>query len=312
MMHGYLKSILKGFNGAVLFDEPMSRHTSFRIGGPADVIVFPEDEMALSRLIRLTRAKKVSLFILGGGTNLLVRDKGIRGVVISLSSSLSGYCFKNIVRIKEEKSQVYINAGAGVSLPRLLKYTAEEGLSGVEFTAGIPGSLGGAIVMNAGSYGKEIRDQLDSIRIADRHGNIVDIPAKDITFRYRSAHIPGIAVIGAVLRLQRDDRGKVEKMIKENLLRKRETQSVKKPNAGSIFKNPEGPKGMKAWELIDSVRLRGASIGKASISERHTNFIVNNGSAMARDVMSLIKLAGNKVERKTGITLELEVRIVGT
>lgn len=305
----YLTSILTGFKGMVLFDEPMSKHTSFRIGGPAEVIVFPGDEAELSKIIRLARAKGVPLFMLGEGTNLLVRDKGIKGIVVSLSSNSAGDCFRSIVRIKEDASQVFIYAGAGVTLTRLLKYTVQKGLSGLEFAAGIPGSLGGAIVMNAGSYGREMGDLLESVRIVDRNGDYADLPAKEIDFRYRSTHIPGMAVTGAVLNLQRGDMEKIETTIKENLLRKRETQPAGRPNAGSIFKNPEG---MEAWKLIDSVGMRGASIGKASVSERHANFIVNDGGAKAADVLSLIRLIGSKIENELGVTMELEVRIVGS
>ncbi len=307
-MHHHLDSILTGVKGVVLFNEPMSRHTSFRIGGPAEAMVFPENEAELSRIIRLARAKRVPLFMLGEGTNLLVRDRGVKGIVISLSSRLTGDCFKTITQIREEANRVYLYAGAGVSLAALLNYAAQKGLSGLEFTAGIPGSVGGAVIMNAGSYGKEMKDLLDSVRIVDRSGDIVDFPAKGLSLQYRSAHIPGIAVVGAVFGLQRGDTEKIRATMKGHLLRKKETQPVGTPNAGSVFKNPEG---MQAWKLIDSVGMRGASTGKATVSERHTNFIINNGGAKARDVLSLIRLIGSKVERETGVTLELEVRIVG-
>lgn len=307
-MQNYLNSVLPGLKGVVLFDEPMSRHTSFRIGGPAEVLVFPGDEEELSRIVRLVRTKKMPLFILGEGTNLLVRDKGISGIVVSLTSGLAGACFRGITQVKEDAEQVYLYAGAGVPLAALLKYTARGGLTGLEFAAGIPGSLGGAVVMNAGSYGREIKDLLDSVRIVDRNGSMMNLPAKELSFSYRSAHIPGIAVTGAVLRLQRGNREEIEKAIKANLYRKRETQPIGIPNAGSIFKNPEGN---HAWKLIDSVGLRGVSSGNAVISAKHANFIINSGRARARDVMSLIRLIGNKVERETGITLELEVRIAG-
>ena len=303
-----LNSILTGLKGAVLFNEPMSRHTSFRIGGPAEAVVFPENEAELSQIIKLARVNKVPLFMLGEGSNLLVRDKGIRGIVVSLSSKQAGDCFRSIVQIKEEANLVYLYAGAGVSLATLLQYTAQKGLSGIEFAAGIPGSVGGAVIMNAGSYGKEMKDILDSVRIIDRSGNVSDISAKALSLHYRSAHIPGVAVAGAVLRLKKGDRVKIAETIKANLLKKKETQSVGKPNAGSVFKNPEG---MKAWKLIDSVGLRGTSAGKAAVSERHANFIVNNGGANAGDVLSLIRRIGSKVEKETGVTLELEVKIVG-
>lgn len=304
----HLKYILSEFKGVVLFNEPMSGYTSFKIGGPAEVMVFPENEAELSRIIRLSQARRVPLFMLGEGTNLLVRDKGIRGIVVSISSRLAGDCFRSITRIREEAASVYIYAGAGVTLGTLLKYTVQNGLSGLEFVAGIPGSLGGAIIMNAGSYGKEMKDLLQSVRIIDRSGNIIDKPAKGLSFHYRSGHIPGIAVAGAVLKLQRGETEKIRAEIKKNLLRKKETQPVGKPNAGSIFKNPEV---IKAWKLIDSVGMRGASVGNASVAEGHANFIINNGGANAGDVLSLIRLIGSKVEKETGITLELEVKVVG-
>ncbi|MBI5038622.1 MAG: UDP-N-acetylenolpyruvoylglucosamine reductase, partial [Nitrospirae bacterium] len=163
-------------------------------------------------------------------------------------------------------------------------------------------------IMNAGSYGKEMKDLLESVRLIDRNGNITELPAKGLSLHYRLTHIPGIAVAGAVLRLQRGDSEKIGTTIRENLLRKKETQPVGTPNAGSIFKNPEE---IPAWKLIDSVGMRGAAMGKAAVSERHANFIINRGGANAKDVLSLIRHIGSKVERETGVTLELEVRIVG-
>lgn len=301
-------SLLSGFKGTVLSKEPMNKHTSFRIGGPAELMVFPSDEAELAGIIKSARSGKLPLFILGEGTNLLVRDKGIKGVVISLTSRLAGNCFRNIVHLKEESGWTYIYAGAGVALSRLLNYTVQKSLSGMEFTAGIPGSLGGAVIMNAGSYGNEMKDILDSVRIVDRTGNINDIPAKDIIFQYRCAHIPGVAVAGAVLKLRTGDQVKIKSAIKNNLLTKKTSQPISKPSAGSIFKNPEG---MKVWTLIDSVGMRGVQAGGAMVSEKHTNYIVNKGNASARDVISLIRQIGSKVEQERGITLELEVRIVG-
>ena len=304
----HLNVILAGFRGVVLFNEPMSRHTSFKIGGPAEALVFPKDEGDLSGIIRLSRSKKVPLFMLGDGTNLLVRDKGIRGIVVSLSSGMAGECFRDIVPVKEDAGRVYLYAGAGVHLAALLKYTVKNGLSGLEFAAGIPGSLGGAVVMNAGSWGREMKDLLESVRLIGRDGSIAELPAKGLSLHYRSAHIPGIAVMGAVLKLQRGDSEKIGMTIRENLLKKKETQPVGTPNAGSIFKNPDE---IPAWKLIDSVGMRGASTGKAVVSERHTNFIINRGGANANEVLSLIRRIGSKVEREAGVTLELEVRIVG-
>ncbi len=304
-----MKTMFAGLNSAVLFDEPMNKHTSFKIGGPAEAMVFPTNEGELSKIIHIARGEKIPLFVLGNGTNLLVGDKGLRGIVVSLSSNLSGDCFRKIAQLKEINGIVYLYAGAGVALTRLLRFTMQNGLSGLEFTAGIPGSFGGAVIMNAGSYGKEIKDVLDSVRIIDRDGCPADIPAKDISFQYRGTAIHGKAIAGAVLRLRKGDKEKIEKTVQENLLRKKKSQPLNKPSAGSIFKNPGST---RAWELIDSVGMRGASVGGACVSPVHANFIVNTGRATAGDVISLIRQIGSRVEKDTGTTLELEVKIIGS
>ncbi len=308
MKRNQLRGLLSELNSAVLFDEPMNKHTSFRIGGPAEAMFCPSDEGELSKIIHIARGEKIPLFVLGKGTNLLVGDKGLHGIVVSLSSNLSGDCFRKIVQLKELNGMVYLYAGAGVSLTRVLRYTIQNGLSGLEFTAGIPGSLGGAVIMNAGSYGREIKDVLDSVRIIDMEGCPADIPAKNILFRYRGAGIHGVAVAGAVLRLRKGDKEKIERAVQENLLKKKKSQPLNKPSAGSIFKNPDD---IRAWELIDKAGMRGASAGGACVSPVHANFIVNNGKATAGDVISLIKQIGRKVEKDMGTTLELEVKIVG-
>jgi len=309
MKSDQLRGLLSGLKGAVLFNEPMKEYTSFRIGGPAEAMVFPCDEAELSKIIHIARGEKVPLFVLGKGTNLLVGDKGLRGIVVSLSSSLAGECFREIIKINEINGMVYIYAGAGAALARLLRFTIQNGLSGLEFTAGIPGSLGGAVIMNAGSYGREMKDVLDSVRIIDRNGSLADVPAKDISFKYRRTAIHGTAVAGAVLRLNKGDPEKIKKTVEENISRKRMSQPLSKPSAGSIFRNPNGK---RAWELIDSAGMRKASAGGASVSPLHANFIINNGNATAGDVISLIKQIGRKIEKDTGTTLELEVKIVGT
>ena len=309
MKSDQLRGLLSGLKGAVLFDEPMKEYTSFRIGGPAEAMVFPCDEAELSKIIHIARGENVPLFVLGKGTNLLVGDKGLRGIVVSLSSSLAGECFREIIKINEINGMVYIYAGAGAALARLLRFTIQNGLSGLEFTAGIPGSLGGAVIMNAGSYGREMKDVLDSVRIIDRNGGLADVPAKDISFKYRGTAIHGTAVAGAVLRLSKGDAEKIKKNVEENISRKRMSQPLSKPSAGSIFRNPNGK---RAWELIDSAGMRKAFAGGASVSPLHANFIINNGNATAGDVLSLIKQIGRTVEKNTGTILQLEVRIIGS
>lgn len=301
-------SILSGLNSTVLYNEPLKKYTSFRIGGPAEAMVFPRDEAELSGIIHIARSEGVPLFVLGKGTNLLIGDKGLPGIVVSLSSNLTGKVFRQITRIKEVNGLTYFYAGAGTALARLLRYTIQNNLSGLEFTAGIPGSLGGAVIMNAGSYGREMKDVLASVRVFHRDGSLTDIPAEDISFRYRETEIHGTAVAGAVLRLRKGDPEEIRKTVEDNILRKRESQPLSKPSAGSIFKNPSGT---LAWKLIDSAGMRNASAGGASVSRLHANFIVNNGTATADDVLSLIRQIKQKIEKDTGTTLELEVKVVG-
>jgi len=304
----YPEHIFKDLRGTILFGEPMAQHTSFRIGGPADVMVYPHDEETLSLIITRAYASGIPFFIIGGGTNILVSDRGIRGLVISLYGARAGGVFKCIKKIHEDRTGVYIYAGAGVNLQALVRYTARNGLSGLEFAAGIPGSLGGAIYMNAGSYGKSMGDIIGYVRIVDRRGEYKNISAREIEFGYRESHIPGVAITGALLKLQRGERDHIATKIKENISLKRHSQPLGKPSAGSIFKNPPS---IPAWKLIDMAGLRGVKIGDAQISQKHTNFIINRGHATFHDVLSLIKLAGKRVEKEHGITLELEIKIMG-
>ncbi|HZX47913.1 MAG TPA: UDP-N-acetylmuramate dehydrogenase [Nitrospirota bacterium] len=309
LKHRQLSSLFSGLNSTVLFNEPMNKYTSFRIGGPAEAMVFPCDETELSEIIHIAGSEGIPLFVLGKGTNILVGDKGLQGIVVSLSSHLTGECFRQVTKIREVNDIVYIYAGAGTALARLLRYSIQNSLSGLEFTAGIPGSLGGAVIMNAGSYGREMKDVIDLVRVFNSDGSLTDIPAKDILFTYRGTSIHGTAVAGAILRLTKGDHQKIKKTVEENILKKRMSQPLSKPSAGSIFKNPGGT---TAWKLIDSAGMRNASAGGASVSPIHANFIVNNGTATADDVMSLIKQIVRKIEKDTGTTLELEVKIIGS
>lgn len=286
----------------------MAKHTSFRIGGPVDILIYPHDEEALSRLVVQACTLDIPFFIIGGGTNILVSDKGIGGLAISICTNRAGYVFRRIEKTGEDESYTYIYGGGGVNLQTLLRYAADNGLSGLEFAAGIPGSLGGAIYMNAGSYGNSIGDVIEYVRILDRKGVYRNIPARDIGFAYREAHIPGIVITGALLKLKRGDKAHIMAKMKKNLSSKKDSQPLGKPSAGSIFKNPPS---MPAWKLIEMAGLRGIRMGEAEISRKHTNFIINLGKASCKDVLSLIKLAGKKVEKEHGITLELEIKIMG-
>lgn len=293
-----LKKALAGFSGEVRFNEPMRKHTSFKIGGEADAMIFPRGVEDLRTAILGMRKWKIPLFIMGRGTNILVLDGGIRGIVINLRSfnklSLSG---NNV-----------LYAEAGTPLPMISKYAMEMGLSGIEFASGIPGSLGGAIIMNAGTGEMEIGTLIRNVKILDMNGTIHDIKADELKFGYRSSYLPHGVIISAELGLKRSGNEYIRNECKKDSIKRRNTQPLSLPNAGSIFKNPVGN---YAGRLIEEVGLKGIAIGDAQISSLHANFIVNRGKATARDVLSLIRMIGKKVEKEKDITFELEIKIVG-
>jgi UDP-N-acetylmuramate dehydrogenase len=292
-----IRTALAGVKGAVRFHEPMRLHTSFRIGGPADAYIEPEDEAALCRLMAQARKAKAPVFVMGG-TNLLVRDGGIRGIVVRLA---------NLDRIEDhEGGRLYVEGGVG--MPRLLKYALQRKLAGLEFAAGIPGTLAGSVVMNAGTRLGEMQDVVERVRMVTPDGEVRELPADEAGFEYRRTRLPRGIVAGAWLRLRWDPQSRMNAVVKDSLRRRKATQPLALPNAGCVFKNPGGdPAGL----LIEAAGLKGAQVGDAQVSTLHANFIVNRGRATARDVLSLIRKVGRAVEQTAGVTLQLEVRIVG-
>jgi len=292
-----IRAALTGVKGAARFHEPMKRHTSFRIGGPADAYIEPEDEGALCRLMAQARKTKVPVFVMGG-TNLLVRDGGIRGIVVRLTK---------LDRVEEHQGgPLYVEGGVG--MPRLLKHALQRKLAGLEFAAGIPGTLAGSVVMNAGTRLGEMQDVVERVRMVTPAGEIRELSADEVGFGYRRTRLPRGIVVGAWLRLRWDPKSRIDSVVKDSLLRRKATQPLALPNAGCVFKNPGGdPAGL----LIEAAGLKGAQVGDAQVSTLHANFIVNRGRATARDVLSLIRKVGQTVEQTSGVTLQLEVRIVG-
>lgn len=292
-----IRAALTGVKGAVRFHEPMNRHTSFRIGGPADAYIEPEDEGALCRLMAQARKTKVPVFVMGG-TNLLVRDGGIRGIVVRLTK---------LDRVEEHQGgPLYVEGGVG--MPRLLKHALQRKLAGLEFAAGIPGTLAGSVVMNAGTRLGEMQDVVERVRMVTPAGEIRELSADEVGFGYRRTRLPRGIVVGAWLRLRWDPKSRIDSVVKDSLLRRKATQPLALPNAGCVFKNPGGdPAGL----LIEAAGLKGVQVGDAQVSTLHANFIVNRGRATARDVLSLIRKVGQTVEQTSGVTLQLEVRIVG-
>lgn len=287
------------FKGRVLFNVPMKDYTSFGIGGPADVMAFPVDEDDLVGILRYASAKGFPVFVTGAGTNLLVRDKGIRGVVVNIGQGFKG------VSWNEDK----VVAGAGVRLIELANACKERGLSGLEWAIGIPGTLGGVVVMNAGAYGMEMKDVVEGVDGVDMKGGRRSFNKEALGFRYRGCALPGDVIITKVyMRFKGDSPQAIEERMLQWRERRMATQQVALPNAGCIFKNPEG---LPAGRLIEEMGLKGMRIGDAMVSQVHANYIVNLGNATARDVLTLIAIMRDKVYQKKGILLEPEVKVVG-
>ncbi len=292
-----LDAAVEGIRGTVSFNAPLKEYTSFRIGGPADVLVEPADVEDVARLVRQTAAQKLPLFVVGG-TNLLIRDKGIKGVVVNLG----------MLRAIREEPGAVLYAEGGVGMPTLIGYAIRHALAGLEWAAGIPGTVAGCVVMNAGTRLGEMKDAVKAVRLVNRKGEIVEIPASEIPFAYRRAALPAGVVVGVWMQLKAGVRAEVEKAVKDYLHYRRDTQPLALPSAGCVFKNP--PKD-SAGRVIDSAGLKGAQVGDAQVSDRHANFIVNQGQASAKDVLALIRKVRAAVAKKTGVKLELELKVVG-
>lgn len=290
--------------GKIFYDVPLSAYTSWRIGGPVDYLAFPQDGADLKKLLAWARRDKIPYFILGKGTNILIRDGGFRGLAISLAE---GFCHLEVVKSLADEIQVQV--GAGLALGEVIDFCMQKGLSGLEFAAGIPGSVGGAIAMNAGAFGGEIKDVLQAVSFMDSHGNMREDPREKLSFSYRALHLPpGDIILGGVFILRPAEINRVQEKIREIIALRQEKQPYDFPSAGSVFRNPQaGPAG----RLIERVGLKGYRIGGAQVSEKHANFIINRGEARAKDVLKLIEVVRDRVWRETGVLLELEIKIMG-
>lgn len=288
------------FKGSVRFDVQMSEHTTLGIGGRADVMAFPKDEADLVDLITFASGRKFPLFVLGRGANLLVRDGGIRGIVVNMNEGLGDIVWKD---------ECKVSVGAGVRLAGFSKKSAKRGLSGAEFLADIPGTVGGAITMNAGAHGREMKDIVDGVEALDKKGKKIFLSNSDMEFSYRSAKLPdGAIVVRVHVTLEEKDPAVIEKKINELREKRKANTPVRHPSAGSVFKNPvEG----SAGKFIEDAGLKGHRQGDAQFSTAHANYIVNLGRATARDVLSLMALARDTVYSKTGVLLEPEIKVVG-
>ena len=288
----------------ILQDAPLSDFTSFRTGGPADFIVIPTSRDEIRKIILLAKENKTPYYIIGNGSNLLVSDEGFRGIIILMKEGRTGVTFE------ETDGKTLVTAEAGCSLARLARTVAGRGLAGMEFAAGIPGTLGGAVFMNAGAYGGEIKDHIVSADVMDSKGNFFTLTRDELGLSYRHSVIGerDLVVLSAVFELEKGDTDTIFATISELNAKRREKQPLEYPSAGSTFKRPEG---YFAGKLIEDAGLKGYSVGDACVSEKHCGFVINKGHATSGDIMKLIEDVTAKVLDKFGVKLEPEVRMIG-
>lgn len=284
----------------VRLSEPMKKHTTFRIGGEADYFVMPRTKEEVKQTVAVCREEQAPYSIVGNGSNLLVSDAGYRGVVIQI--------FKEMSRAEAEGTR--IRAQAGASLAKIAGIALEAGLCGFEFAAGIPGTLGGACVMNAGAYGGEMKDVLVNVTVLDEEGRIITIDKEHLELGYRTSVIAkkGYVVLEAELELQEGNREEIRALMDELKDKRTSKQPLEYPSAGSTFKRPEG---YFAGKLIQDAGLRGFRVGDAMVSEKHCGFVINAGEASAAEVDSLMKQVSERVQAQFGVTLEPEVKRLG-
>ncbi|MGN0632835.1 MAG: UDP-N-acetylmuramate dehydrogenase [Oscillospiraceae bacterium] len=285
---------------AVLRDEPLSKHTSFRIGGPCTVMVCPNSIEAAAKLVKYANENAVRTLILGKGSNMLCSDEGFDGAVILLDNN-----FSEVTLVGENT----LRAQAGASLMKICRAALEHSLTGMEFAYGIPGTVGGGVYMNAGAYDGEMKNVVSSVTAVSPNGELITYSPDELDFGYRHSRFVdgGEIIVSADITLKKGDKDKIEARMNELMGRRKDKQPLEYPSAGSTFKRPEG---LFAGRLIQDCGLKGASVGGAQVSEKHCGFVVNKGGATAADVISLVNMIKEQVFDKTGVTLECEIRII--
>lgn len=287
----------KHLKARIRLKEPLKKHTTFKIGGPAEFFIEPDDASALKLLLNTLKRDKIPFLLIGSGSNILANDKGVNAAVLRLGSPyFRRLCFKGI----------FAYAGAGATLNRVSNEAKRRGLSGAEFLAGIPGTIGGALAMNAGIPGYGIGDIADKVTVMDYNGKIKTLRKKEIKFAYRGSSLQGRIILGARLKLAKGSKKEIRDKIRGYIGHRRLTQDSGHYSAGCVFKNPQGN---SAGRLIDLCGLKGKRIGGAEVSLKHANFIVNTGDARAKDVFALMESIKRGVKNKSGIILEPEIKI---
>jgi UDP-N-acetylmuramate dehydrogenase len=283
----------------IKIDEPMKYHTSFKVGGPADILLTPKDFQQVVDVIKFCRKNNIPFYIMGNGSNLLVKDGGIRGMIIKLIKL-------NHIIVEGNK----ITAGSGASLKDVSTAALQNSLTGIEFACGIPGSVGGAVTMNAGAYNGEISNVVESAKVVDKFGRIRILDREKLKLGYRMSSILmyGYTVLEVTFNLEKGEYDRIKKRIDDLNRRRREKQPLEYASAGSTFKRPEGH---FAAKLIEDSGLKGESVGDAQVSEKHSGFIINRGNATASDILNLIEIVQCRVKAKFNVDLYTEVRIIG-
>ena len=287
--------------GDFFYDEPMKNHTSFCVGGPAKLLIKPNDEVALVEILKAIKKNNYKYYILGNCTNIIVRDKGFDGIIIKLKNKLN-----DVKKVSDKE----IYAGTGASMKKISEFAMENSLTGLEFAHGIPGSLGGAIVMNAGAYDGEIKNVVKSVRLLDEDLNVIEVPGDEMNFSYRHSIVQerDLIVLGATFSLEDGNKDEIREKYEEFDQRRADKQPLNMPSAGSTFKRPTG---YFAGKLIDDSGLRGFTHKGAGISQKHCGFVVNKNKATAQDILETIEIVQKVVHDKFDVTLEREVKIIG-
>ncbi|MCC7158534.1 MAG: UDP-N-acetylmuramate dehydrogenase [Ignavibacteria bacterium] len=292
-----ITEIQKVFKGRITLNEPLARYTTFRIGGDADYFVEPVDADDVLSIVKYANKQGIPFYVMGNGSNILLSDEGIRGIVINLDTSF------NYLRHESD----CIISGAGVKMARFVDFCIQKNYAGVEMLAGIPASVGGALVMNAGCYGGETADHINEVKVI-KNESMITLQKAECGFKYRNSDLRNTIVLEGKFSLPSGNKEELMARRKELILKRNEAQPVEIPNAGCIFKNPGDN---KAAILIQECGLKGKVFGGAMVSEKHANFIVNRGNATAGDVIELVKIIRNTVHEKTGVELEMEVKLIG-
>ena len=286
---------------SIKYNESMKKHTTMKVGGPCDCMVEPSSIEEIQKVLEYVKENNIKYYIIGNGSNLLVKDEGVHALIIKIANKFSGF----------EVNGEYIKAYSGCSVPKLSQIAKENSLSGLEFACGIPGSVGGGIRMNAGAYGSEMVNVVEKVGFLDENGNLKEIDGKDAHFTYRHSMFvdnPQYVVVYAIYKLVKGNKEEISKIMEENMNSRKQKQPIEYPNFGSVFKRPEG---YFVGKLVDDCGLKGYKIGGAQVSTKHSGFMINTGDATCKDVLDLIEYVKEKVYEKFNVKLQEEVVILG-